>query len=109
MGNVRLLRLGESYEQQWRAANLRKKSTGMGHDRFVFRKLLHDPAGLGVGAGNARLCPARSDSIPSTHYRKLPFNIFSPTPCFQPNERFPAVVLTCEYGRLSRIARGVAG
>lgn len=80
MGNVTLLRLGESCEQQWRPANLRKKSTGMGHNRFVFRKLLRDPAGLGVGAGNARLCPARSDLIPSTHYGKLPFNVFSRTP-----------------------------
>ena len=80
MGNVTLLRLGESYEQQWRAANLRKKSAEMGHNRFMCRKLLRDPAGLGVGAGKARLCLAYGNLMPSTHYRKIPFNLFSPTP-----------------------------
>lgn len=42
MGNIILLRLGE---QQWRDANLRRISTEMGHDSFMFRKLLCDPAG----------------------------------------------------------------
>lgn len=43
LGNVILLRLGE---QQWRDANLKKISTVMGHDCFIFRKLLCGPSGL---------------------------------------------------------------
>lgn len=97
-GNVTLLQLGESNEQRWRAANLRKASTEMGHGCFVFRMLLCDPAGLGVDSGNARLHLAYSDLIPSTHYRKLTFNYFSPTPSvFQLNVCFAVIVHICEY------------
>lgn len=82
MGNVILLRLGK---QQWRDANLRKISTEMGHDCFMFRKLLCDPAVLVLEM------QGHSDKFPLLIMDFLLTSSLQFPLCFQPNQFFPVI------------------
>lgn len=83
MGNVILLRLGK---QQWRDANLRKISTEMGHDCFMFRKLLCDPAVLVLEM------QGYSDKFPLLIMENFLLTSSLQFPlCFQPNQFFPVI------------------
>lgn len=90
MGNIILLRLGE---QQWRDANLRKISTEMDHDCFMFRKLLCDPAGLVLEM------QGYSDKFPLLIMENFLLTCFLQLSlCFQPNQCFPVIVSAVNTG-----------